>query len=435
VASSLSALTSNVSPCSGALVANPGAVPLFAHAAAGLASVDELRAYVLPIGGSGQRNAPAWLTPFTDRWLASEVQRRAAPSPILPTQMVFAATSWELIFVGLQRVGAPARIARAFMYWRNLRFDRALSGLIHRGDRAVIANAGSARQTLQRARDLGVPGILIYPTAHHRFMIDLLQEEGRLQPAFAETLQGHAYPAWHLRRMDSEIDLAHTVVVLSEFQKETFVRAGVDEAKMQVAHLGVDLEAFRPVARPEQKSRQFNVIFVGQITQRKGLSYLLDAFERLEVPNAELTLVGRPIGPTRSWQHVAGVRHIPHVPRSRLPELYAQADVFVLPSLAEGFPQTALEAMACGLPVVVSRHTFAEDVVRDNENGFVIPIRDADALADRLRLLARDPAGRLRMGREARRTAEQFSWRRFGERMAEITTARSNTAGGELPGV
>jgi glycosyltransferase involved in cell wall biosynthesis len=95
-------------------------------------------------------------------------------------------------------------------------------------------------------------------------------------------------------------------------------------------------------------------------------------------------------------------------------------DVFVLPSLVEGFPMTALEAMACGVPVIVSENTFGLDVVRDGYNGYVVPIRDVGAIVDRLRLLAGDEALRSSMSKNARATAEEYSWEAFGRRLVEL---------------
>ncbi len=99
--------------------------------------------------------------------------------------------------------------------------------------------------------------------------------------------------------------------------------------------------------------------------------------------------------------------------------------MIVLPSLIEGFPSTPLEGMACGLPAIVSDHTFGHDVIEDGVDGWVIPIRDADAIADKLRLLYEDQDLKRTMGAAARRKAEQFTWKRYGDAIrAGITSLR-----------
>jgi glycosyltransferase involved in cell wall biosynthesis len=166
----------------------------------------------------------------------------------------------------------------------------------------------------------------------------------------------------------------------------------------------------------------FRVLFVGRITQAKGISYLIKAFGKLGISRSELVLLGRIVGSNAPWRDERRVRHVPHVPRWMLPDHYRAAHVFVLPSLIEGFPLTALEAMACGIPPIVSEHTFAHDVITDGVNGYVVPIRDSDAIAERLEHLQRYPDARRAMGAAARRTAEELSWVAFGSRVATLLT-------------
>ena len=146
----------------------------------------------------------------------------------------------------------------------------------------------------------------------------------------------------------------------------------------------VNLDLFRPRQRPVDDV--FRIVFVRQITQRKGISYLVEAFKRASIPKSELVLLGRPIGSVDPWAQIPGVKHVPLMPRSQLPAVYANADVYVLPSLVEGFGLTGLEAMASGLPVVLSEHTFGSDVITDGVDGYVVPIRDPESIAERLRL-------------------------------------------------
>jgi glycosyltransferase involved in cell wall biosynthesis len=178
-----------------------------------------------------------------------------------------------------------------------------------------------------------------------------------------------------------------------------------------------------PVSRDK---RVFRVAFVGQISQRKGISYLVEAFTKAAIPDSELLLVGRVIGRGRAWSAIPGVRHVPHVLRWELPALYRTADIFVLPSLVEGFGLVALEAMACGVPVVISTNTFAADVVTDGVDGYVIPIRDPEAIADRLQYIHQHRAERDRIGQAARRRAEQFSWQTYGDLIASIVRSESD---------
>jgi len=298
-------------------------------------------------------------------------------------------------------------------------FDRRVARSLRAGESAVVGSYGASMQSFRRCKRARMLCLLDYPISHHRWSREILAEEAEREPEFAETLQYHRFTPSEEAQLDEEIQLANQILVLSTFQKRTFVEAGVDEVKLSVVPLGVDLDLFQPRPRAPDDD-VFRIIFVGQITQRKGLSYLLKGFERAAIPNTELLLVGKPVGSTKSWALRPGVRHKAHEPRARLPEIYRNADVMVLPSIVEGFGLTALEAMASGLPVIVSENTFGSDVITDGVDGYVVPIRDADAIAERFRTLWSDRSLRSTIGDAARRRAETFSWEAYGRRGVEV---------------
>jgi starch synthase len=237
----------------------------------------------------------------------------------------------------------------------------------------------------------------------------------------AGTLQGNVVSSATARQLHQEIALADNIIVFSSFQSRTFAQEGVPPERLHVLALGVDTELFRPATRARTKT--LTIGFVGRIEQRKGISYLVAAFDALRPRNARLLMVGRPVGSSRPWMR-EGVEHHSAVARWDLPQFYAQMDVFVLPSLIEGFGLTALEAMACGVPVIVSENTFGTDVVLDGYNGYVVPIRDVDAIVDRVRTLRNNESLRSTMGLNARATAEQYSWEAFGRRLLALITDR-----------
>lgn len=401
------------------IVGNPGGIPEVSAMGGGLARAGMLRALVVPFGETmgGLVGATQRLPDFVSVRVRCELARRRLPEAIPPNVILYEASLQEAIFVASQRCKAPRSICDALAFHRNHVFDGKVSRHISRNDSAVVSTWGAALSTLKRARDLGVASFLHYPIAHHAFAQRILREEAILQPAYAPTLQFHDLPTRFRERLEAEIEAADRIFVLSSLAARTFEETGVDPGKLVITPLGVDLEMFRPTVR--RAERTFRIVFVGQIGQRKGLSYLLDALRFSNIPRAELLLVGNVVGTDRTWRGLSNVRHIPHVPRDSLRDLYACADVFVLPSLVEGFPHTAMEAMACGLPVILSENTFGHDVVTHGEDGYVVPIRDAEAIAEYLRYLHREPDARARVGAAARRRAEDFSWDQFGERVSK----------------
>lgn len=403
------------------VVTNPGGLQWQLQAAASLARRGMLAKYCAPVSVTARgESVPAWA-----RWVlrggkAKEaLRRRVLPSVIASSQTSAAATLPELTYVGAQRVPLPRPVQAALLNYRDNVFARATPGLLPAEATSLVANAGTALEGFAAITKRGGQSVLIQPTAHHRFVRELMQEEAELVPSYANTLQGHEKSPSHLLRLDEEIAAASNVVVLSDFQADTFAECGVPRERLSVVNLGVDLELFKPSSRLRQPG-PFRVLFVGQITQRKGISYLIDGFRLADIPNSELLLVGRPVGPKRPWSGARGVKHIPHVDRWTLPSQYHAADVFVLPSLIEGFPQTALEAMACGVAPILSNHTFTSDVIEDGTNGLIVPIRDADAIAACLRKLWQHEGLRIEIGRRAAETASAYSWDRFGSAIVDL---------------
>jgi len=208
--------------------------------------------------------------------------------------------------------------------------------------------------------------------------------------------------------------LADAVLVGSGYAADSFVAEGVERSKMRVVPYGVDLQTFTPAPPGSQgRSSRFNVIYAGQLTQRKGIAYLLRGYRQFARQDSHLTLVGSIVGSDAPLRPFADLfEHIPHQTRPALAESYRQSDVFVLPTLIEGMPLVVLEAMACGLPVIVTANGPA-DIVRDGVDGFVIPERDADAVCDRLDRLYRDPDMRAAMGLQAAQRARAFGWEAY----------------------
>jgi starch synthase len=395
------------------VVANPGAVAEMPQMAAGLAAAGLLRAYVAPFGSKAEFSL---LPAYVRRRIEPQLERRRVPSVISDDLVKNAATALELLVVGSQRLKLSARTQSRLISLRNADFDKRVAEMLREDDRVFIGCYTSAERSLRACHRHGTISFLEYPIAHHAFAERVLQQEAALQPEYASTLQAHRFPSDLRNKLDREVALADRIFVLSTFQKATFVESGVDESKLVVTPLGVDIELFRPM-RALMADRPFRILFVGQITQRKGVSYLVEAFRQAAIPESELVLVGRICGDPRPWSKVNGVRWVPHVPRSELPRLYATASAFVLPSIVEGFALTALEAMACGIPPIVSTNTFATDVITDGRDGFVVPIRDANAITERLLYLHGHPSERRRIGEAASARAQQFSWDAYGQRV------------------
>ncbi len=409
------------------VVAGPGA-PEMRHMAEALAEAGALRAYVAPFSPT---RSEVEASPYRNlgppgRAVLSQLRRRIVSDAVGRSERPGAARVADTAATAALRLGLAPRLVELFEDWRNRAMQKRLASLLGPADTDLIVPAGAALRPLRRARRLSVRGWLDCPTAHHRYAWRVLTEELRLEPDFASTMQYPAATARAGQRLDQEIEAADELILLSSFQLRTFAEEGVAATRLHLVPLGVDIEMFRPL--PRARDGPFTVGFVGQVTQRKGISYLVKAFEHLRPSGVRLLVVGRPVGPRGPWLR-PGVEHRPPVARSSLPDVYAEMDVVVLPSLIEGFGLTALEAMACGKPVIVSENTFGSDIVGDGVNGYVVPIRDASAISDRVGALVDDETLRSEIGANARATAENYSWEAFGRKIVKLVTGQQGASG------
>jgi glycosyltransferase involved in cell wall biosynthesis len=150
----------------------------------------------------------------------------------------------------------------------------------------------------------------------------------------------------------------------------------------------------------------------GQQSVRKGTHYLLEAWRKLRPgKEAELWLVGRMTLPHALMRDVPGKVVVrPSLPHRQLFEIYRKASVLVFPSLCEGFGMVITEAMSQGLPVITTPNTAGPDLIRDGHNGFIVPVRDADALAEKMAWCLDNPHMLADMGRAAAQTASAWQW-------------------------
>ncbi len=221
----------------------------------------------------------------------------------------------------------------------------------------------------------------------------------------------YLYPVWRS---------AALVLAMSNDMREDLTSLGCPDEKIRVHYYGIDLDRFQYVKR-EQRDAPIRILFVGALTERKGVKDVLDAFAQItkECPNLELRFVGsgplsekleqqaRACGLENKVSFAGFVRH------EDLPAELSRAEIFCHPSRTlksgdkEGIPGTIIEAMATGLPVVTTKHAGIPEMVRDGVDGFVVAERDVAAIAQALLTCIRRPELRALMGSEATRRANE----------------------------
>ena len=294
----------------------------------------------------------------------------------------------------------------------------------------VYAYEDGAVDTFREARRRHLPALYDLPIGYWRAARDLLVEEAEREPEWASTLIGNDDSPAKTARKDEELALADTVYVASSFTLKTLASAPAFRAKVEVIPYGAPprLEG-TPFRTQRDGSGPLRAIFVGSLGQRKGLSYLFHACRALG-KSVSLTVIGAPpLQPCPVLEReLQQVRWIPSCPHAQVLAEMAAHDVFVFPSLFEGFGLVLLEAMAMGLPIITTPHTAGPDLIDDGVEGFIVPIRSSEAIAQKLELLQKNRALVDEMGGKAAARASTFTWKNYEHRLAVSVAKACQTA-------
>ncbi len=256
------------------------------------------------------------------------------------------------------------------------------------GDANILyAFNGAALELFQFAETQRIKCILDQTLVEMSFLHTLLlEEEQKWQNWSLSPFKVNESEVKLVQRQQQEQDLAAHIICGSQFVKDSLIARGVDKDKISVVPLGRlrDYDAtnnYNDKSRAEDKSQNLKILFAGTVELRKGIPYLLEALNILagEIPFTCKIAGSVNIKPgiVAKYQNVA--EFLGRVPRSQMAELYRWADVFVLPSIAEGSAMVTYEALMYGLPVITTYN--AGSIVRDGIDGFIVPIRDMEAIA------------------------------------------------------
>jgi len=280
------------------------------------------------------------------------------------------------------------------------------------GAAAVYAYEDGALATFRSARTSEMKCIYEHPVVYWREAQALMREEAEREPQWAGSISGLSDSSEKLERKDEELALSDHIVVASEFSRKSLDSFPGELAPITVVPYGAPpaIAAPRPQEQHFAKS-PLRVLFVGGLGQMKGLSYLFRSVAMLGNAVA-LTVIGRKpaVRVPVLDQALQTCRWIETLPHERVLEEMAGHDVLVFPSLAEGFGMVATEALSQGLPVIATPNTCGPEVLTAGEDGFVVPIRDAEAIAAKLELLHRDRQLLASMSENARKKAEALTW-------------------------
>jgi starch synthase len=292
---------------------------------------------------------------------------------------------------------------------------------------AIYSYEDCARRTFTAAKRAGATTVYELPLGYYKGVAREINR-GRadwpgLQPA------PYSEPLWKQLRKDAELELADVIAVASDWARESLSLSDKPSSKSIVlVPYGSPVDEVPP--RSQAPSGTFTVLFAGEVGLRKGVPYLIEAWEKLKLRDARLLLAGS-MNLSREYvrEHAASFEYLGALPRPELLDLMATVDLFVFPSLAEGFGLVIGEAMALGVPVLTTKNTGGPSLITDGTEGWCVQAHEVEPLIERIEWAYQNREELYEMGQRARQRAEQWTWADYRRKLiADLSPLITNRA-------
>lgn len=290
----------------------------------------------------------------------------------------------------------------------------------------VYCYGGAAIHTFSEAKRLGKITIFDLTAGYWRYNQKLIESEKRRNPDWGVTINSIDYSEGSIQLMDEELRLADKIYVASTFTKKTLELYPTDLADIEIVPYG-----FPPVNKLRKYeaigNRKIKLLYVGSLSQMKGLSYLFEAMEGLE-EYFELTIVGRSRSGLCPALECSLKKHnyIGTLPHDEVLRVMSTHDIFVFPSLSDGFGLVLTEAMSQGTPCIATEQTCAPDIFHDGKDGWIVEAGSSNAIKEKLLYLLSHKDEIASAGKEAMKAAERRPWKCYEDDMVNSIMALLN---------
>jgi glycosyltransferase involved in cell wall biosynthesis len=327
---------------------------------------------------------------------------------------------FELVREVLDKV-LPARYSEYLLYFRDRMHDLWVSRKIKNDQYGlVIGYEECCYKTFKEAKKKGLTTVLDLAQIHYREISKI----SSAHPVF-----GKIYVNKKLReRINSikqkELSLSDYIICLSTFARDSLINNGLPAEKIFIANLGFDPSKFIP-KKEYSVSEKLKLVYAGTLTKRKGLDLLIDAMDELS-SIAELILIG-PMGDagTLITLNTHKFTWFPYLEQEEMNKIFNSSDVFVFPSYLDSWAMVVIEAMACGLPVIISNQTGSKDAVT-TENGFIVPAGNKIAFINKVKYFYENRQELSAMGKKSRNIAEKYDWDQYYTEIKNIISKIQN---------
>jgi glycosyltransferase involved in cell wall biosynthesis len=275
---------------------------------------------------------------------------------------------------------------------------------------------GSSYNSLLTAKELGWTTICEQSSVHVLEQIRTFEKEKELLPEWSHSIPTLNFTEEYKARLINEPLAADYVFVNSTFSKKSQINSGIPENKIHILPLGFDAEGVQSNTK-KKKTNKF--LYVGRISQSKGIFYMLEAFRKLSSSNATLTLIGHnqtDLKLLKKYEKFTTI--LPPTSQAELFKLYKEYDALILPTILDGFGFVILEALAAGTPVITTTNSFGPEIIKDGVNGYIVEPRNIFQLSERILSIINLTQNSYELMRQsALLSVAEFSWDKYQSRL------------------
>ena len=362
--------------------------------------------------------------------LLAELQRRGISA--LPDDAVETQPFWELVRTAADKLGLGTQSVDKIWERLSLDFTRAAGRRLGRGADVIYAYEFTALEAFAAADRLDAAKVLDFPSLNSRQFQRLQREQKAAYPELADPNDAYFDALFERRqaRRDAEMNAADVIVTNSTVTRASHIAGGADPARTFAVPYGAP-PPLAQVPRRNGTDRPLRAIWAGTFSIRKGAHLLVDAWRALGAGSeASLDVYGAVTVPDRLWKPAPqGMVFHGSVVRQTLFAAFDEADVLVFPTLSDGFGMVVTEAFSRGVPVITTDQAGAVDLVRDGENGLVIPAGDPAAIAAALRWCLDNRAKLAPMAEAALATARGWQWSDYRAALYDTVTGELSRQG------
>ena len=337
------------------------------------------------------------------------------------------ARQWFIEIARLLRKGSQGGNRKlADLSYANL--DRSTSRRLNSSSAMIIhAYEDGALASFQRAKCLGIQCSYELPIAHWSTCRRLLAEEAERYPHWEPTLESTREPDEKLLRKEEELGLADRITCPSKFVLESIPKEIRTRIPCQIAPFGSPTASFETSNAEKRPINELKVLFVGSMSQRKGLADVFEAMRLLNDKPIKLSILGQPSMPQEFYRkQFSDFDYFHPCTNSKVREIMQRHDALILPSIVEGRALVQQEALSCGLPIIVTRNAGGEDLVDEGLTGHIVPIRSPEKIAEKIVFIRESKLSKADRRIACKEKARRFSWDTYAQRIIDFNLSTRN---------